>query len=141
MPYDSNVLQLERQGQNTKFVLDKGAEQYTVQTSSPQTAEVMFSDTDNRTQMLKNVCATLQERMYQLGLKDDVNGQRTFTILNQNGKTLESEKNINMTKLGATLEKYELSKVEYTVPNESGNIEAECTIESKQPDDMKVEFY
>jgi hypothetical protein len=74
--YDTDVLQLERQGQGTKFILDEDNKEYRVQTSSPQPAEEMFSDTENRTQSLKQVCSSLQKRMYELGLNQGLDAKK-----------------------------------------------------------------
>ncbi|PSG98585.1 MAG: hypothetical protein BRC29_00475 [Nanohaloarchaea archaeon SW_7_43_1] len=137
--YDSNVLQLQSQGQGIKFILNKNTQNYTIQTSSPVKAEEMFSDVDNRTRKLRDVCSTLKDMAYS-GV-NRAEGQQKFNILNQDGEVLESKKSINTTKLAATLERYELSKVEYTVLNESGDIEAECIMQSKQDDGIEIKFY
>ncbi len=139
--YDTDVLQLERQGQRTKFMLDKNSQGYRVRIFSPRPAEEMFSDTENRTQSLGQVCGSLQERMYKLGLNQGVGGQKTFNILNRDGELLESQREVNMTEFADVLKKYELTEVIYSVSSQSGDKVADCSIESKQPDGLKLRFY
>ena len=139
--FDSNVLQLDSQDQEASFTLDRTAEEYTVQVSSPQSAEDMFVDVGNRTQHLRRVCGTLQERMYQLGVDQDVEGQKSFDILNKNGEMLKNDKSVNMTEFAVVLDQYELSQVRYDVSSERGEIAASCFIENKEPQGLKINIY
>jgi hypothetical protein len=61
--------------------------------------------------------------------------------LNQDGELLESQRKVNMTKFADVLEKYELTEVVYTVSSQLGDKVADCTIESKKPNGLKIRFY
>lgn len=138
--YDSSILEMTGQDQETTFVLNRSSESYTVQTSSPQTASEMFADSENRTRHLTQTCETLQRRMYELGLEENIQDERNFELIDKEGEVLERNRAVNMSKFAELLESYNLSQVRYDVSSASGENVASCLIENKEPEGLEVNF-
>jgi len=83
--YDSNILELESQSQSASFRINREASTYSISTSSPLTAEQFFSSDENKTQKLRQICSSLQQRVFDMGLTRGATGERSFNVLNDQG--------------------------------------------------------
>ena len=138
--YNSQVVQLENPEQNTVFVMDKGSNEYSIETSPQENASEFFSDTENRRLTLRNVCSNLQQLMDNEPNTQAL-GLETINVLDAEGNMIENDTKMETDQLASTLSEYELTQIHYTVKDEQGSVAAECDITGQQTSDLNITFY
>jgi hypothetical protein len=138
--YNSQVVQLENPGQDTTFVLDKGNNEYKIDTSAQQNASELFSRTENRRVSLRGICSNLQQMMDQ---EPDTQalGLETLNVRDGQGEIIEANKTMETDELASTLSKYELTRIQYSVMEGDGSVAADCDITGQQTSDLNITFY